>query len=274
MLGEIVMPRIFASPARSASPLRKFVTRNFRRAPLRAPHVLPHPALAEIAFGVHFAAPFFRFMTRLFAFLLLLFCATARAGELSFDTYFCALTIPEGEEWQRGIPQRIEGGDTIFQAAHGDGKEFFAVCVLPNVPALDLSNEGLPSYVLRTLGTFGFQSTPPKLITGKDISFLQFIAKRPESAEAVCVARAALRNKTLYLLLMIGRGGPERAEDKHFMRIMDSFHFLDPDAAVAPLTANPLFNKYRLGAYACAGLVLLLALLFAGVMYFTRRSYH
>jgi hypothetical protein len=210
---------------------------------------------------------------RLFVFLFLALATSLRADELAFETYSCAITMPEGEEWQRDIPHAIEGGTTIFNVARPQQREVFAICVLNNVPALDLANAGVPSVALRTLGSFGFQSTPPTRITHNDIPYLQFIAKRADLADGICVARAALREKTLYLLLMIGRGGPEKAEDQQFLRIMNTFRFLDPASAVPPLSANPLFKKYRLGAYVCAAIAGGLAVLTGIVLLATRRRH-
>ncbi len=211
---------------------------------------------------------------RLFVFLFLALATTLRADELAFETYSCAITMPEDEEWQRDIPHAIEGGTTIFNVARPQSREVFAICVLPNVPALDLANAGVPSVALRTLGSFGFQSTPPTLITHNNVPYLQFIAKRADLADGVCIARAALREKTLYLLLMIGRGGAEKADDKQFLRIMNTFHFLDPESAVPPLSANPLFHKYRLGAFTCAAIAGGLGILTATVLLATRRRRH
>jgi hypothetical protein len=107
---------------------------------------------------------------RLFVLLLLTLTLTLslRADELSFETYSCAVTMPEGETWQRGLPQSIKGGETIYFVTNQ--KELFAICVLPNVPALDLENSGVASMALRTLGDFGLQSKPPKLVRGEDHS--------------------------------------------------------------------------------------------------------
>lgn len=210
---------------------------------------------------------------RLLVLLLLTLTLRLRADELAFETYSCAITMPAGETWQRGLPQPIKGGETIYFVTQSEQKELFAICILPNVPALELSTE-VASIALRTLGDFGLQSKPPKLVNGKDHSYLQFIAKKPEMNDSVCVARAALHDKTLYLLVMIGPGDAEKADDKHFTRIMDTFHFLNPDTAIPPLTADPLFGKYRLGAWVCVSIAGALALLFVIVMFSTRRTSH
>ncbi len=212
-------------------------------------------------------------MTRLLAFLLLLLSVAARAEEITFDTNYCGITLPDNETWQRGNAQKIEGGDTIFNATQIETKEAFAICVLPNIPANDLRNEGVTAVVLRTLGVWGFQSGPPKWVDMKGIPCLQFVAKKSEPEPLLCVARASMREKTLYLELMMARGDQSLMENPRFFRVMDTFRFVDPESEVAPLASNPLFSLYRKGAYACVALVTALGLMFAGVLFFTRRAY-
>lgn len=218
---------------------------------------------------------------RLLLLFLFAFVAVLRADELAFETYSCAITMPEGEVWQRGLPQAIKGGENIYLIYQPEENSRFAICVLNNVPAFDLNNEGVVSIALHALSDFGLQSQPPKLVRGEHISYLQFVAKRPDPGGAkpgakpekpdVCVARAYLHEKTLYLVLMIGPGDAEKADDKHFTRILDTFHFLDPAADGPPLTASPFFTLYYRGSYVCFGLAGLLATLFFIVMYVTRR---
>ena len=213
--------------------------------------------------------------------LLVTFSIALRADELTFDSYSCAITMPDGESWQRGLPQAIKDGETIFlvsrpdpNATQPDQRELFAICIIPNVPAFDVSSGGVGSIAIRTLGSFGYQSKPPVLVEGKQLSYLQLIAKRTDAPDNICVARAAIHEKTLYLLLMIGSGDVDKATDKTFTRILDTFRFLDGASNIPPLTSNPLFNKYRLGAYVCWGIAGGLVLLFSLVMYFTHRSAH
>lgn len=226
---------------------------------------------------------------RLLLLFLFAFVAVLRADELAFETYSCAITMPEGEVWQRILPQPLpngESGENFYRIAQTEENQYFAICILNNVPAFDLNNAGVASKALHTLSAFGLQSQPPKLVRGEHISYLQFLAKPPDQSNSktgssakpdkstICVARAFLHEKALYLALMLGPGDVEKADDKHFTRILDTFRFLDPSAEGPPLTASPFFTLYYRGSYVCFGLAGLLAALFFIVMYVTRRRPH
>jgi|GEM_PF-3801814 len=223
---------------------------------------------------------------RLLLLFLFAFVSVLRADELAFETYSCGITVPEGEVWQRIPPQPLPTGDSgenFYRIVQPEENLYFAICVLNNVPAFDLNNEGVVSKALHTLSAFGLQSQPPKLVRGEQISYLQFLAKPPDLSSAkpgssakpdksiICVARAFLHEKSLYLVLMSGPGDVDKADDKHFTRILDTFHFLDPSAEGPPLTASPFFTLYHRGSYICFGLAGLLATLFFIVVYATRR---
>src|SRR6185369_17302618 len=102
----------FASPVRSAS--RSTGNSTFckmipRAMSLVSPYLHRSETLAPAA-GVCIFPLCLTRMRLLVLLLLVTFSIALRADELTFDSYSCAITMPDGESWQRGLPQAIKDG--------------------------------------------------------------------------------------------------------------------------------------------------------------------
>ncbi len=212
-------------------------------------------------------------MKRLLALLLLLFSIPVVAEDIELPTYGCAVTLPPGEGWVRGSAQKLPVGEIVLNASRTEANQLFILTVLPNIPSDDVESPGVINRVLETLSTVGYRSGEPEMIKFNGMKCAQFFARRQQTApgDLVAVARALLKDKTIYLMLMIGPGDEGRTKDVNFLRVMESFRFLEAVVADAPNPNHPLYPLYKLGAFVCVGLVGVLAFLYLSVILVTRR---
>ena len=107
-----------------------------------------------------------------------------------------------------------------------------------------------------------------------EADYLEFVATRKVSAavDEICVARATMRENTIYLVLTFAPGGDEKVQDKNFLRVIDTFTLANTSAVLRNPTLDPLFRHYRFTYIACAAGVggLLFASIF--VLIFSRRT--
>jgi hypothetical protein len=213
-------------------------------------------------------------MKRLLAFFLLALPLAAPAQEIGLYQYQCAVTLPVGEGWNRGRAQAVPAGEMIFNASRPATGQLFALVLLPNIPSDNVEAPGVTGRILETLSAVGYKAGAPEFIQWKGAKFAQFIARRqdPRAADFIAVVRATLREKTIYLLILDGRGDASRVGDEQFMRVMESFRFTESGSETLPPGEDPLFNIYRLGAYSCAAAVGVLVFLYGGVILATRRK--
>jgi hypothetical protein len=207
-------------------------------------------------------------MQRLVAYLaLFVLLASANAAEQwRSDRFRCSLTFPEGESWVQGTPSPLPAGEMIYVANHSGSKQSIAVIVIPKIPNNDLENPAVISRVMEPIIAMGFQviSNAPVTIEGE--RFLQLTGRRGETATVslVCVARAALRENTLYLAITWGRGDEELTGDKHFLRVINTFTLLDPTGPTERVPATALLPQYILTYKVCfiaVGVLLVLGLI-------------
>ena len=212
-----------------------------------------------------------RIVTLLLAFLL---TAHAHAEQWISDEFRCSLTLPEAESWTRGAPVRVPSGEMIYTSSHPESKQTVAVIVIPRIPSNVLNNPAVISRIMENLVGLGFAVTGHAPVKIGETEFLEFIATRKESAtiDLICLARATMRENTIYLALTFAPGGDEKVADKHFLRVIDTFTLADTTAALRNPSINPLFSHYRFTYIACAAGAA--ALLFASifVIFFSRRT--
>jgi hypothetical protein len=207
-------------------------------------------------------------MRRLLTLLTLCFLAlTARAAEQwRSDRYRCTLSFPEGESWTQGTPVPLPAGEMIYVATHGPSKQSIAVIVIPKIPNNDLENPSVINRIMEPLIALGFQviSHAPVMVNGE--KFLQLAGRRGETATVsiICLARATLRENTLYMVLTSSRGDEELTSNKHFLRVLDTFTLLDPGAPTERVATGALVPYYRI-TYQVAGIAVA-ALLVLGLI--------
>lgn len=197
----------------------------------------------------------------------------AAADEWVSEQYQCALTIPVSESWVPGRQQQLPVGEIIYHSNFAQNNESIIVIVVPNVPTSDMSSQAFVKNMGEVLTSIGFA---PEIYTTRvwlERPSGQFIAWRKDAVfgSSVGVARATVRERNLYIVMAYGKGESDRAEDKRFTRVMDTFHFIEKSPAQAAVQSELPAAHYRNGAIACAAAAVLLAALFCAVMFVSAR---
>lgn len=196
------------------------------------------------------------------------------ADEWISEKYRCAMTFPGSESWLPGTLQGLPAGEIIFHSNFVQNSEGIMVIVVPDQPTSDMSNPAFVRNIGEVLMSVGFATESYKQLDWLERPSGQFIARRKDAVfgSAVGVARATVRERSLYLVMAYGKGEADRADDKRFTRVLESFRFIDSgsNGAVA-LTARES-SRYWIGSVASASAAVFLAALFCAVMFFTRHA--
>ena len=209
--------------------------------------------------------------------LLLALLLHARAEEWRSEEYGCVLLMPSNEPWQRGNMTRIPGGEMIFSASNMDDKQNVAVLRIPDQPTNDIEKPAMVQRLKETLAAMGLTVESSAPMPWNGAASMQFIARRGGESQSriICVVRALLHENQAYMVLVSGRGDENSATNKNFMRVMETFRFLDAaelariagDAAPAQDLA---FQKNRLAFKVCLVLAAALVGIFAVMLFGTR----
>jgi hypothetical protein len=215
--------------------------------------------------GSSVSPPLMQRLLTLFTFCFLVIGAPA-AEQWRSDRFRCTLTFPEGETWVQSTPAALPAGEMVYLANHTLSKQSVAVIVIPKIPNNDLENPSVVNRIMEPLIALGFQVINHAPVTLDGQPFLQLAGRRGESATVsiICVARAALRDGTLYIAMTTGRGDEELTSDKHFLRVLNTFTLLDAAAPTDRVVTGALAVHYRQAykaAFASVGGLLVLALL-------------
>lgn len=215
-------------------------------------------------------------MKLLLAFFLLLVPLMGLGQDIVLDTYECALSLPAGEGWQRGYAQKLPEGEMIFSATRPESRQVFAVSLLPDMPSTDITNPGIVARVLETLGALGYKPGTPAFIDWKGQKCVQIFARRDEAAarDFICVVRAVMRGRNIFVVMTVGRGDEDRVKDPLFMRVVESFRFLEAPAHTYSVYSSPFFSLYRISAYTCGGAAVVLVAIFIVIMTTVKRRSH
>ncbi len=186
---------------------------------------------------------------------------SAIADEWISEEYHCARTIPTQESWIAGARQQLPVGEVIFTAASMTTNQGLMITYVPDLPSGDLNHPALIKRITEVLLSQGWSTDGSSRMEWKGKTFLQFIAQRRDivAGKQIAIVRATMRDKSLYMITAYGKGEADRANDSDFMRVMETFRFVDQPIIVADHPEGPSAKVYRfamLGATAAAGLLL------------------
>ncbi len=181
----------------------------------------------------------------------------AVADEWISEEYHCALTIPTQESWTAGTRQPLPNGEMIFHAASMSTNRGLMITFVPEMPSGDLNHPALIKRIADLLELQGWSGSSPTRMEWKGQTFLQFIAQRRDvvNGRQLGIMRAALRGKNLYVITAYGKGEADRAEDPEFMRVMESFRFVDHPNFMVDQSVGPSRQTYRLAMLGTASAV-------------------
>ena len=213
--------------------------------------------------------------TRLLLTLLLIFATTlprAAADEWISDQYHCALTIPTQESWAAATRQQLPNGEVIFHAASMTTSQGLMLTYVPDMPSSDLNNPALVKRITELLESQGWSAENSTRMEWKGRPFLQFIAQRRDvvAGRLIGIARATMRERKLYVITAYGKGEADRADDSEFMRVMETFRFVDQPTAIVNHPAGPSAMTYRMAMLGAAGAAVMLLTALGVVLFLSR----
>ena len=196
----------------------------------------------------------------------------AIADERFLERYRCALTFPDSESWLPGSRQGIPNGEIVFHADYAQNNEGILIIVVPDPPTSDMSNETVTRSIGEVLTSIGFAPESFTRVEWLGRPGAQFIGRRKEAVfgSAIGVARATVFERNLYIVMAYGKGEADRAEDKRFTRVLDTFRFVEKGTLRTALGPEMTFRHYKIGTIASAAAAGVLATLFCMVMFLTR----
>ncbi len=209
--------------------------------------------------------------TRLACTLLLIFSAIlprAVAEEWISEQYRCALTLPTHESWVAATRQQLPVGEVVLNAASMTTSHGLMLTYVEEMPSSDLRNPSLVRRITELLESQGWSIESSAPLTWKDRPWLQFIAMRKDvvAGKQLGIVRATMRGKSLYVLTAYGKGEANRADDPEFMRVMETFRFVDHPVASVDHPVGPSVRAYRLAMFGAIGGAAMLIVAFAIVL--------
>lgn len=215
-------------------------------------------------------------MPRIIALLLLIrlaATATLAADHIS-DQHRFTISLPDTESWMRGNVQPLgRDAEIVFSFVNMESREGVTVAMLPKIPTNNIMNQAVISRIIELLTLQGFTvlSHAPRTVNG--LEHLEFVGRRTDEngKKIISISRGLLRDGTVYLTTFFGVGDEDRALDASFLRVINTFRLLDDRKAVATPEIDPMFSLYRPSYIACLSAAGVLALLFAIIMFRTRK---
>ena len=215
--------------------------------------------------------------TLLLCTLLLIFPAIlphASADEWLSEQYHCALTIPTQESWTYGLRQQLPVGEVVLNAISMTTNQGVLLTYVEEMPSGDLKNPVLVKRITEVLESQGWRTESQSPLTWQGRPCIQFIAQRKDivAGRQVGVARAVMRGRSLYLVTAYGKGNADRAEDSEFMRVVETFRFVDQPLPSQTGSAGPPAIFFKIAMLGAAGAAAMLTLAYAAMLILSLRS--
>ena len=214
--------------------------------------------------------------TRFLCTLLLIFAAThprAAADEWLSEQYHCALTIPTQESWATATRQPLPVGEVILHAVSMSTSQGIMLTYAPDMPSGELDNPALVKRITEVLESQGWSTEISSRMEWKNRPFIQFIMQRRDvvSGKLIGIARAAMSERNLYIITAYGKGEADRANDAGFMRVMETFRFVDQPTVLMDHPPGPSAKTYRIAMFGAGGGAAILLAAFVVVLFLARQ---
>ena len=197
----------------------------------------------------------------------------ATADEWISEQYHCALTIPTQESWTAALRQPLPSGEVIFHATSMVSSQGIMITYVPDMPSNDIGNPAVMKRLRELLEAQGWTIEASTQIVWKKHPCVQFITQRRDivSGKLIGVSRVIPRGRTLHVITAYGKGEADRAEDANFMRVMETFRFVD-QATVVVDHPTPSARYYQIAKFGAGIAAALLLCAFAVTMFLTRNG--
>ena len=183
---------------------------------------------------------------------LLLFAAFALprawADEWISEEYRCAVTIPTQESWTAALRQPLPSGEVIFHATSMVSSQGIMITHLADMPSSDIRNPAVVKRISDLLEAQGWSIVSSSQIVWKKRPYIQYITQRRDVVvgKLTGIVRVTPRGRSVYLITAYGKGEADRAQDPEFMRVMETFRFIEQTAAIVDHPEGPSAKLYRL----------------------------
>ena len=198
----------------------------------------------------------------------------AMADEWISEEFRCALTIPTQESWTAALRQPLPVGEVIFHATSMVSSQGIMITHVSDLPSSDIRNPVVVKRIQELIESQGWTIENSSPIVWKGRPFLQYITQRRDvvAGRLVGVTRVAPRERSLFLITAYGKGEADRAEDPQFMRVMETFRFIEQPAAIVDHPTGPSAKYYRAAMFGTGSAAALLLCAFAVVVFRTRHG--
>jgi hypothetical protein len=215
--------------------------------------------------------------TLLLCTLLLIFTTTlprASADEWISELYHCALTIPTQESWTHGMRQQLPLGEVVLNAASMTTSRGILLTYVKEMPSGDLKNPVLVKRITEVLESQGWSTDSSSQLTWNDRPCIQFIAQRRDAlaGKQLGVARAVMRGRSLYLITAYGKGEANRSDDPEFMRVVETFRFVDQALPSPTDSAKPAAIFFKIAMFGTAGAAAMLIIAYVAMLNLSLRA--
>jgi hypothetical protein len=192
--------------------------------------------------------------------LLAAWLPRAAADEWISEEYRCALTIPTKESWIAALKQPLPSGEMIFHAVSMTSSQGIVITYVPDLPSSDIRKPEVVKRITELLEAQGWTIEASSKLVWKSLPFIQFIGQRRDvvAGKLVGVTRVTPRGRTLYFITAYGKGGADRADDPEFMRVMETFRFIEQVAPIVNRPVGPSAKLYRTAMLGAGGAAALL----------------
>jgi hypothetical protein len=173
------------------------------------------------------------------------------ADEWISEEFRCALTIPTQESWTAALRQPLPSGEVIFHATSMVSSQGIMIAHVPDLPSTEIGNPVVVKRIQELLAGQGWAIQSASQFIWKNRPFVQLIAQRRDvvAGKLVGVSRATLQGRSLYVITAYGRGEADRAQDPEFMRVMETFRFIELSAAIVDHPTGPSATLYRVAMF-------------------------
>ena len=209
--------------------------------------------------------------------LLLLAALTiprGRADEWISEEYRCALTIPTQESWTAALRQSLPSGEVIFHATSMVSSQGMMITYVPDMPSSDIRNPAVLKRIRDLIEAQGWSIGTSSQLVWKKRPFIQFITERRDvvAGKLTGIARVTPRGRSVYIITAYGKGESDRSRDPEFMRVMETFRFIEQPMAIVDHPEGPSAKLYRIAMLGSGGAAAVLIAAFAVTMFLSRNG--
>ena len=170
--------------------------------------------------------------------------------------------------------QQLPLGEVVLNAASMTTNQGVLLTYVEEMPSGDLKNPVLVKRINEVLESQGWKTESSSPITWQGRPCIQFIAQRKDivAGKQLGIARAVMRGRSLYVITAYGKGEADRADDPEFMRVVETFRFVDQAVPSPTDSAKPAGIFFEIAMFGTAGAAAMLIIAYAAMLNLSLRA--